>query len=445
MPPIRTYNIKHRVKIKDLITGVEKFDLSDDVVSISTNKAYGRASGTWQILLTYRAIKSGGKTGYYSDFIQCDDVITIELDAGYGKGLVPVMVGLVDRVAVTRQGRGINPTRQVKLTGQDMGKLLVKHDIGWDISGAQSQLSVAKQDGAGEQVMVNYISRIMLQTGTAKSLITQLFNIFQRDIKIHPVMNLKFATDDDWQLWNPTLQYIKNTSLWNAMMRVSHAPWNMLSADTDPENINHFNILLERQPINELGYLDRQDDMVHEIEDHEIVDDDIGFSDLERINLLCYWPDLYNYVPNMTVEIVMAHKDLTHVEDLREKRKHNTVKHHGYQAKTIEDHFVPPRVNAAEEKAKAAEMLAAALPRAEVFWNWYKNNHLLKSGTIQVHGRPDIRSGHGLLARQGTTEKYTEYLVEQISHHYSVHPVPEFITCLSVTRGQDAPLAKIRC
>jgi len=442
MQSFRTYAPKHKVLIKDLVTGNTKFDLSDDIVSISTNKAYGRAAGTWRVLLTYRLVKFDGKTGRYSDFIQCDDVITIELDAGGGSGLVPVMLGLVDRVAVTRQARSNSPLRQVKICGQDMGKLLVKHDIGWDISGAQSQLSVEKQDGAGVEVITNYLSRIKLMTGTPGELVAQLYRIFWDDIEIQPAINLSITTDDDWQLWDPTLQYLKGTSVWYAMLRLSHFPWNMLSADTDTKDIDKFTITLERQPINSLGFLDRAGKRLHTIEDHEIINDDLGVSDVERINLLCYWPDLYKYAPNMSVEIVMASKDLTCVEDLKEKRTHNLVKHHGYNAKTIEDHFVPPAVESGQDKEKETAMLSSAIPRTETYWNWNKNNHLLKSGTMQVHGRPDIRSGHVLLVRQDGTDRYTEYLVEQISHQYSVDPVPEFVTCLAVTRGQTAPLVK---
>lgn len=97
-----TYNPNHRVIFKDLATGNVKYDVSADIVSIATNKAYGRAAGTWQIFLTYQLID--GKR--YDELIQPDDLVTIELDAGDGSGLQPVMIGLVEprQHAGTRRG-----------------------------------------------------------------------------------------------------------------------------------------------------------------------------------------------------------------------------------------------------------------------------------------------------------------------------------------------------
>lgn len=94
-----SYSPNCRVTIFDTQTGgnARFYDVSDDIISLGTIKAYGRCSGTWQIILTYVAMDKDGER--YSDKLRVNDTITIELDAGDGSGLKPIMRGLIDRVS----------------------------------------------------------------------------------------------------------------------------------------------------------------------------------------------------------------------------------------------------------------------------------------------------------------------------------------------------------
>jgi len=429
MPSFTTYVPRHRVIIKDLKTGQIKFDVSNDLVSLGTNKAYGRAAGTFQILLTAKVF---GKLNLgYEKRIQPNDLVTIELDAGAGDGLKPVMIGLVDRVSKTSNTAGNNPQRGVKISGRDLGKLLVTHDIGWDISGAQTQNTIQKQgEGAGvKKLDANYLSRFTLQTGTATSLIMQIFGIFLKALNSSAQAKFIFTstTDDEWEIWDSSLQTIQDASAWAAMERHSHRPWNMLHCDTF--DLNTFQITLERNPINDQGMLDRPESATHFIDDNGIVMEDVGCSDGERVNLLCYWPTAYHVTPESTVDIVMAHPDLTKFDEAQ-------IELNGYCPYTIKDNFSPPAVRTAIDEDGYGILVAEAIPRAEIFWNWYSMNHELESGTFLIHGDPAIKAGDVLLVRQGTTSTKKEYLIEQVVHSYSVWPRIAFTTTMQVTRGQ---------
>lgn len=421
----KTYNPNHRVIIKDLKTGDVKYDISNDLVSITTNKAYGRVAGTWQIALTYQLI-NGQR---YDELIAPGDFVTIELDAGDGKGLQPVMIGLVDRVARVFNGAGNKPQRYVMISGQDLGKLLTR-DIGWDISGAQVQVVQEQGEGAPTRnIEVNYLSRVSLQAGTSESLITQLLDIFIQALESIAADKFVFVstTDDDWEVWDSSLQYIRGTTLWAAMERYTHKPWNMLHADT--LNIDSFQITLERNPIDDQGMLTRPESATHRITDADIVHENIGLSDVERVNLMCYWPSGYKVSPNMTIDIVMASQDLTKFDE-------DEIKLQGYCAHVIEDNFNPKNVKTVNDQHAYSKLSGPAISRAEAFWNWYSMNHELESGTFVVHGNPAMKAGDVLLVQDGTSSTWREYLIEQIGHSYSVFPTVAFTTTMHVTRGQ---------
>lgn len=423
-----TYSPKHRVLIKDRTTSELKLDLSDDLISVSTNKAYGRAAGTWQIMLTYKTvIDNEGYSGTYNELIQTDDIITIELDAGGGKGMQMVMLGLVDRVALTRQG-GLVPQRQVRLAGQDMGKLLQKCDIGWDISGATAREQT-------QAYFTSYQRRLALWAGTPGELFEIIGNIFFNACPAAWRIHFSVTTEDNWKMLDPATQFAAGTSVWDALQQISHRPWNMVHGETISEDI--YELVLEEQPIDSNGYVNRKKPKIRKIHDEEIISDDLGISDAERINLLCYWPSMYRTNVHIgAINIAMSKKELTSYDPI-------SIQEHGYMPKVIEDSFVHPLVkhHLEPDSAELKTVLKDVVARKEAFWGWYSGNHELLSGTIQVHGRPDIKAGERLIIPQEDGD-YMEYLIEQVIHQYAVWPAVQFTTTLQVTRGQTTPIGE---
>lgn len=428
----KTYSPRHKVEIKDLVSG-QVFswgDVSNDLISISTNKAYGRGAGTWQMMLSYKPIEKGGYKRYH-ELIKPDMLIMIELDAGDGDGLVPVMFGLVDRVSSVRQG-GIQPQRQVKVSGQDMGKLLLKHDIGWDISAQQIKTWV-NGDNTAEKMHAN-ISRLFdpqLYTGRATGVVYSLFNFcFANEL----IAGSKYITyddsncSDDWVTWQPFLATLHGTPTWDAMKRVSHYPFNMLTTDTS--GIDEFTVYLEDQPIAPNGKLANIE--FYEIDDTEIITDDIGISDEDRVTFLFYAPTWYLQAVDAGVDVMMGHPDLIQFSE-------EAIQDHGYVLHKVEDMFVPrfmvEKDTRTKDDGKDSGALSAFKAETDRLWNWYKNNHTYESGSISIHLRPEMSVGEGLLVKRPDGTQF-EYLIEQIGHNYSVAPVPQFTTTLQVTRGQ---------
>lgn len=462
---LTTYAPKVRVTVKELATGNPKTigphedgNISDDLISLATNKAYGRAAGTFQMMLVYRQMPGAGT---YAEAIFPDDLLLIEMDAGAGKGWEVVMLGLVDRTSRTFTSEGGIPQRRVKVSGQDLGKLLQKCDIGWDVSGAQAQQTSQPASNTikmlennipvpdttlpwmetpyqpqGEtgaaKIATSYMRRTILTTGTAESLCRQLFQLFQKTTDGIPSALLTFrsTTTDDWMIWNPATQFIRETNAWDAMKRHDHQPWNMLTTETLDDKT--FEVLLEKMPHNQEGKLELADNRMHAISATDIIAEDVGCSDSERINLLCYWPTLYRYSVSDLIDIVLADPDLT-------KFSQDSIAAHGYCPHTIKDDFVPPSVNVCMEDRYSPQLYPLmgqnAKNRATTYWNWYSNNHNLAGGTVTLHLSPHIKAGHGLLVAQPDGKEQVEYLIEQVAHQCQFHP-PLFTTTVHVTRGQ---------
>lgn len=414
-----------------MITFKEIHDLTDDLISLSTNKAYGRCSGGWTIILPYRQWVVDGEVFTSIDTFPPDSVVTIEVDPGDGSGFKPLMLGMVDRVAMQWQASPV-PHRQVTLSGRDFGKILEKHHIGMVPTASEQQVPNTED---GKESWVSYVRQIYLQAGSAYSLCTELFGWLKQDLDyLRERVRFEATTTDTQQCLTPHIAGMMDESLWDAMKKLAHEPFNMLTTDTDPQNVQKFVVTLEDQPIDFYGKIDRTDaNRIHQIEEQEIISHDLGVSDAERVNILTYKTPVSIYLEAGGGALVsVASKDLTSVSS----EEDNLPELHGHCFRTEQDQFTDPLDITAT--TGGATRFTAYQECAKKLWNWRKDNHKLLSGTMQIHIRPDIRAGHCIIAKNYGTDTYNEYLVEQVSHQCTWHPVPQFVTTLHLTRGQKA-------
>lgn len=426
-----SYTPKVRAIIRDAITAETKVDITNDLVSLATNKAYGRAAGTWQLMLPHRQEVTPGNT--YLDLIETDDMITIEMDAGNGAGWLPVMLGLVDRISLVKQG-GAVPVRQVKVSGQDFGKILVKHDIGLDI--IEHHKSMIQNDDSHAVRDISVKSRLLepsVTMGTPATVIGKIFELCVSDM-LQTVGRVAFVSDcaDSWATDQPQLMTTHGTSFWAIAGRAKHEPFNILTTDTALGDVRAFNVLLEQLPFDEQGKLSRQASRWRTIDDTEIISEDLGVSDSERVNYVSYQPAWYEQSSLLSFDAMIVHPDFTKYDSA-------SVRQHGLCPKIVRDIFIPPEgFTHIDGKGVTTGWTTAAKKLTENLWNWFKRNHEYESGTMTLHLRPDIRVGDGLLIKQGNKDEYKEYLIEQVAHQCVFNPLPQFVTTLHLTRGQEA-------
>lgn len=421
---LTTYSPRQRIKIYS-IDGTEKFDISDDITSISTNKAYGRCSGTWQLILPYKG--PAGKADHYHQLIVPDDIITIELDPGDGTGLHHVMTGLVDRVGVVRTG-GTLPQRAIKLSGRDMGKLLEKHDVAYDVLIMDGQIQRQPTEGSVEQPQMSRLVDPAATSGTAAKIISHAFNnFFKPYLTAGNRYSLLINTDDTWHTTQPNMMKQTGTSFWQYIQQVDNRPYNVLTTDADPTRVGYHVVTLEKYPCDNSGHLNRPDSQTVTVDDTEIVADDLGISDSERVNFL------FNGA-NLQFTSSDLHKDAWAA--WWASKEQSEMKDHGLCNWTINSIFTPPGPKTNKDKNEENLALPALMERQAILWQWHYQNHDRVSGSMTLHLRPDIRAGFQLLAREGDTDKYISYLVEQVAHQCTFHPMPSFTTTLHLTRGQ---------
>jgi len=431
----QTYSPRVRVTVKDLETADVLYDLSDDLTSLSTNKAYGRCSGTWQLMLTWTSKMwktSNGQDLYWQNELEPNMMVAIEIDAGNGAGYFPVMCGLIDRVSAVRQG-GPVPQRAVKVSGRDMGKLLETHDVAFDI--IRYNLTLTSQDG--EVLNTQALSRIWdpgMSMGAPGYLIGRAFETVLSDITSFQKFLFTDYTADIWQQTQTSFMTAQGIPFWQFIKQMEHHPYSILTTDTNSKNVDYFEVVLEKMPYsNETGKVERDADRWHTIGDTEIVTEDLGVTDQERINLLSYQPNIYSLAKIFTYDVMMVHPDLTEIS-------RNDIAINGLCPKVLKDVYIPPEMEDTQDAdtSRTNAAIVTAKGMKEVLWNWYKDNHTYESGSVSIHLRPDIRVGNGLLVEQGSTGEYKEYMIEQVSHQCVFNPQPQFLTSLHLTRGQKA-------
>ena len=411
------YAPKFTVKFMSIFPSQEKAIVTDDVIGVTTSKAYGRQSGTWQISVPYSKYYNGKRL---DEIIIPNDYVEIASHDAHGKKVV-IMAGLVSRVSVLRHVNTEGaPTRTIQISGEDIGKLF-SAQLGWDISPAQMQ--------SGVSVWESFAKRYVLLADTPVNMIRQVFNIFAETC---PMANILIecgdwlTAADDWRILNPNGYLIEYTPAWSALKRLENDPWNILYCDTD--DAGYFHLGLESQPFDINGKVTRPDNKTLVVDDTMITEDDLGVSDAERVNLLSLNSPLYAYTDaSNPLDIVLIDSTMTHFDASDSNGSNNSIAIHGYHPHIVETEYTPQVVS--EPLIECTDRQPAAI-RAQTFWNWFRNNATYLSGTVTIHGNPAVRSGWRLV----DSDRKREFLIEHVHHTYQAAS-GTFTTTLQVTRG----------
>ena len=412
---MRSFSPSFKVLFRDLNTGTLLFDATADVVSIQTTKSYGRGCGTWRVALTSKRVKSGRR---YDELLVPNNIAEIWMCAGgAGDKSVCVMIGLIDRAAchkvATEEGLII---KQVIISGSDLGKLLMT-EIGWDISAAQMQI--------GSDNFVNWINRFALLEGKPSGLVKETFNVAKNGITpMSRLIDTAWVEDaDDWHTLNESGYMLEQTTIWEAMKRVSNDPWNMLYADFADEG-GPLHIGLERLPLDEIGCVLRGPDKTITVPEELIDQVETGVSDAERVNLVTLQTPINTYIADgNAIDITMTHKESTRLDV-------GSIRSHGFKAYIPQTQFFPPSVKALNSYVPV-DVYRDIAARSDQLWSWFSMNHEYKSGTYTSHGLPHARAGWKFIDEASKES----YLIETVAHTLLVHPQVKFTTQFQVTRG----------
>lgn len=411
----KTYRPAAKVTLYREANDFKAEDISDDICQLSTNKGYGLAAGGWEILTSFKRRFNGKR---YDEVVKPDDIILIQIDGGFGEKYKKVMFGLVDRPSryVTQTPEGI-PVRQVKIVGMDFGKIIFKHNVGWDIA--------FTKNNPGNNEFVQRLALGLQFSGKPATLCKSIINtLFQEQLSLGMTSFVyEFDETDDWETFDMTIMQATG-SVWTVLQEAANMPFNSIYTDTKDDG--NFWVILEKNPFdNKTGKLIRPDDRWHKISNEDIVTEDIGISDVERYNFVYYETGIPIFGSSQQDPIYYVN-NFQYDEE--------SIKRHGFLQYRPKTNFYPRGYQPTQDHSTAtpANILTPILERAEIFWNWYKNNHEYESGTLQINSRPEIRVGDGLI----NTDTGMEYFIENVSHHMVFGEIPSASTTLKLTRGQ---------
>jgi hypothetical protein len=443
----QTFRPDHKVILRRADNNYADEDISNDVVSISTNKAYARAAGGFQLTTTFKPFIADKR---YDEVVKPDDIILISLDAGDGTGMLPVMVGLVDRVGRIRSydGEG-RPQFRCRINGMDFGKLLTKHNCIVDVTPLQDTESGNVKGGEGTE-WVFRAQKGLPFSGKPQELVSGIHSVLFKDQLTLPkdYCDVWFpdVAIDQWATYDfPVLE--TTGSVWNAMKTLSNEPFNVLTTETYGDR---FYVILEKYPFDDKsgkltlttarpaekrsGYKvqpgipadPKGRGRMYAIPDQLIVNEDLGIADNERINYL------YLKAPNFILfGEGGAGQAMSFIHGIQNDPLEK-IKVHGFIPWEVNiPSFAPPVVSAEGPMPNGSEVNEIKA-RAEILWNRVKNNHTLESGNITVHGMPWFKCGDGALL-----DNDMEYFVEQVTHSYQINMNgTSYTTALGLTRGQ---------
>lgn len=418
-----TYSPRHQVIIRRTANQRKDEDISSDVLAISTHKSYGQPMGAFTIVTTFRPAINGKR---YDEIVKPNDIVLIKLDEGSGRGLVPVMLGLVN---ACERSRMVSPngevTRTVLISGADFGKVLTRHYARWYTAPTDDHV------GSEEAQTTAQYGAALMAGGTPDVILKKLIDV--ELFRVMPWVAEHILTDTIAPIPNawsrPIVTYSMQSPLWSVLQQYADTPFNQLHADTG--NDGKYHIILEKCPFDDkTGKLTRSE--WFEIDTPDIISEKIGVNDYDRINYI--W---YKVQCSMFGEV--GGNPLLYLKGDAIRYGKDSVASNGFMPWYPSTEFVPftnvtgnPVPPQLTDSGSQANVRRPVKERTEAIWNWYKDNHTYESGTFLIHGKPEVRAGGAIINK----ETGNEYLIEQITHQYSVWPRPKFNTSIHVTRGQ---------
>lgn len=462
--------------------GIGRGELSDptkQLLNVNTSKSIQNPAGIFN--LTFTGVE-------WADKIAPNDIVVICMGYKDGTQLDTVMVGLIDSVRQNMSLSDNSPNVITTVQGRDFGKLLIKPALKF-----YPELAPIKKDGGaytedelalkkwfltevGWITLLNYFSGIGTRTkgSPAQMLDIIMRNIFtkmvdtgwiayredktgapvKKRLKIGNIVRFQFAKTEFFSL--PLYMSLNSYegSVWNLMERGCPKPFLELFVDTRTQNelynedrtnmivnegieassglkssiadnsyeskgfefgedASKVVVIMRNTPFDASNWLELYK---HEIEDSDILSRDISLSDEEHYNL--FWAGIQlNPLGDDLKRVAPPEYDVDNIKKFGLSPLEITI-----EAMTIDEEDIDeayPRVQI------MTRQLNSKLKR------WYKDNHLLYSGSVEVRGKGNYKIGQKLYIKSIDLVFY----IEEVSQSFNLFE--GWTTTLGLTRGQN--------
>jgi hypothetical protein len=391
-------------------------DISQYIYAVNTSKRLGVAAGGFDLSAVHAEINDSGLPLHR--YAKPMDVVLIEL-RGIEGVMEPVMVGLI-----------MKPSREVKhnpqtgafkyackVVGQDMGRMFMVHDCGWDLmrldlySGDAESIRQARMATQGSFIQYSGTPAENINRALAALFWPPLGDWVKKFISDQAIV-----CKDDWVTWAKSITS-RTGAMWNAMKAFADEPWNVLFTDTNAKGM--FEVRLEQAPFDVVtGKLSGIP--IDKVSEAVIHGESLGLSDQDMINFASF--EAYAPLFGGDSFALMMTKQI--------KANDKLVAEYGFRAFKPQTEYVPW----GDTKGPKPDMSAQIMARTEAIFNWHRRAHEYESGSFEMAGSTSKKIFRGLII----PERNMQFFVEGVRHVYSNSGSKvSYVTTLDVTRGQE--------
>lgn len=383
---VEVYTETAKLSINQSLTIAEE-NLDLDILSISTSRDIGEDCPTFTISLSYRR--------EWYEKIGSNDLVIIKMTRPPEKEGV-VFYGLIDDKRKSESYEsGIS--RTITLTGRGFGKALSRFNVGSlsevnMMAGAYGFLNQATLDGISAQPPATVVKTI-LEFCLGLGCDYEFSN--EKKLSDYLVLNFKNGASEGDTMTGATSLTSYSGSLWNLMKEIMDAPFNEMFWEIvdDKPNLVFRPTPFEEEDWTELYRI--------EIPDYDLVDVDLGVSDLETY-----------VVYKVNQETFSGDTETLYLPLWYEPY----YKKYGLSRLEISSKYM----------GRNADIIAV---KTEKLFNWNILNNSMENGTITVRGKNSYKVGTRVILESTGVE----YYVESVSHSFTFFE--GWTTTLALTRG----------
>lgn len=408
-----------------------------NVISCLTDKSIAGTPGQFQLVFTDQSLPDYGMNTV-ADLVRPMSVVRIRFDDHQHWSFM----GLVDRVVRTRGFAGNTPSRQIQVSGRDLTKILVNHQIYYN-----------EYETGGIARNFRFFFEGENLTGDPVKMVKTVIKIFREQDK---KLNLRLVgnrplhfyldteselqrderrADDDFVTYHKSLPEYRG-SVWALMESFANRPWNEMFIDTFPTREKNgsdtqSHLVLRPTPFDEklwdglsareAGFIpaDRLHGGAHRIEPPEIMQLSLGRSDQEVINWYFVYPTLYWGLDEREFKSMITH----YIDE-------DSIHRYGLKVTNFTTKYGMEKLLGGDGKlGRNSDFVEMARRESERFHEWYKRNPEYESGTLLVKGRSWYHVGDPVYL----TENGYRYYCEGVRQMYTFGGIRS--TQIRLTRG----------
>lgn len=386
---------------------VEKKNMDNDILSITTSRDMGTDAPTFCITLVRR-------NKWHRD-LGSNDLVYIQLQRP-PEPLNTVMVGVIDdirnRVVIGQDGK---PERVVTVTGRGMVKAFMEFDVGIVSDGGEAAVDMNGNFGWVDAVLgtsvVGSNPDVIIQN-VITSLVDEYVKYSWSDTHtFKSVVQYHLTARPDLVLVDGTSIVSYQGDLWAFFKTIAEPPFHELYWEVDN---NQIKMILRPTPFSEHGWKDLRE---FTITDEDVVMDETGRSDVETYSLY-----------SVGAKAMFVGGDNNQMLGVKPIWNEEYSNKYGVRRLHTETAYT-----SMAERSDGADMVDTIVSMSTDLYNWNIKNNSMFNGVLIVKGSNQYKVGCKITYKSEEDGTEITYYIRSVTHNFV--NFGSWVTQLEVTRG----------